>query len=375
MDIDKLFEFVECDKGYILKGYLLKDDNSVTEAEIPSEYKGLPVISIGFEAFMNANHLYSVNVSEGIEEIGTKAFYSCENLKTVLLPDSIRAIRRFSFNNCRKLENILFPNGLEVIDEYSFFSCRSIKSVIFPSSLTELGKAAFCDCAGLESVVFPKELENIGAFAFQDCVKLNSVVLPEKLKAISVHLFKNCRNLESIDLPDSLKEIGSYAFDLCGLRSVRLPSGLERIGELAFFFCLNLERVEFQNSSTLLETRVFADCPKLAAENVLQGLIGSSDITKAFAYSEEFDWNSALREDVFALALKYDSFALFDKEKILGEIVRRNLNRLLPLTEAAGWSITGECIGDLLDISLKNGFVEITAWLLDYKNRKTGFKK
>ncbi|MDE6580777.1 MAG: leucine-rich repeat domain-containing protein, partial [Ruminiclostridium sp.] len=257
----------------------------------------------------------------------------------------------------------------------SFFSFRCVKSVRLPSSLSELGQVAFCDCAGLESVEFPKELAKVGAFVFQDCVRLSSVVLPENLRTIGVHFFKNCRKLESIELPDSVREIGSYAFDMSGLRRIRLPAGLEKVCTLAFFFCQKLERVEFRNNSTVLELRVFAGCPKLAAENVLQGLIGSSDITKAFTYSEEFDWNSALREDVFALALKYDSFALFDKEKILGEIVRRNLNRLLPLTEAAGWSITGECIGELLDISLKNGFVEITAWLLDYKNRKTGFKK
>lgn len=375
MDIDKLFEFEECDNGYLLRSYLLKDEASVTEVEIPSEHNGQPVVSIGFEAFSYAIHLCSVKLSEGIEEIGIKAFYSCFNLKTVLLPDSLKAIQRFSFNNCRNLENIVFPNKLEVIDEYSFFSCKSIKSVNFPSSLRELGKAAFCDCAGLEYAVLPKELENIGDFAFQDCVSLNSVILPEKLKAVSVHLFKNCQKLESITFPDGLKEIGSYAFDLSGLRWVRLPAGLERIGDLAFFFCLDLEKVEFQSGGTLLGTRVFEDCPKLSAENVIQGLAGSSDVTKAFTDSEEFDWNSAFRKDVFALALKYDSFVLFDKGRVLREIVKRNLIQFLPLTENAGWSITEECMGELLDISAQKGFVEITAWLLDYKNRKIGFGK
>ena len=377
MDIDKLFQFEKCETGYILKSYLLKEDPSVTEVVIPSEYEGRAVVSIGFQAFMNARFLISITIPEGIRETEKMAFYSCDELKTAALPHSLRVIGRFAFNNCRKLENISFPEGLEVIEEYAFFSCRSIKSVVFPSSLRRLEQVAFCDCAGLETVIFPKELEDVGAFVFQDCVRLSSVVLPENLKTIGVHFFKNCRKLESVELPDSLREIGAYAFDLSGLRSVRLPAGLEKVGTLAFFFCQKLERVEFGNNSTVLELRVFAGCPELAAENVLQGLIGSSDVTKPFTYSEEFEWVSALREDVFKLALKYNSFALFDKGIVFAEIVKRGLVQLLPLVENAGWDIADimeKCFEEFLDISMKKGFTEITAWLLDYKNRKLGFE-
>lgn len=193
-------------------------------------------------------------------------------------------------------------------------------------------------------------------------------------------LLSDC--LSVVNIPEGIEKIGVDAFAFCDLRSVILPYSLKIIEAGAFSSCSKLEQVVFLGDKVVFECDVFRKCPKLAAENVMQGLALSCDITKPFIDNEtcsgkkkmsSFDWDSALRDDVFELALKNDSFALFDKGKVLKEITERNLSQLLPLTENAGWNIAEECIGELLNISLKNGFVEITAWLLDYKNRKFGF--
>ncbi|MBD5081589.1 MAG: hypothetical protein HDT44_07500 [Ruminococcaceae bacterium] len=73
--------------------------------------------------------------------------------------------------------------------------------------------------------------------------------------------------------------------------------------------------------------------------------------------------------------MKYDSFALFDKDEILLEMAGRGMTKYLPRTEDAGWTFTKESVEKALDISTQKGFVETTAWLLDYKNRKIGFGK
>lgn len=286
MNTDELFEFEECGKGYILKTYLLKDEPSVTEVEIPSEYKGMPVKAIGSFAFGTC-YLRKVKISEGIEEIGKYAFSSCKELKTVILSDSLRVIEEFAFSHCSNLENIVFP--------------------------------------------------------------------------------------------DSLKVIEGYAFNCCGFHTLTFPSGLEKIGLRAFAECEKLKKIDFQNGSPVMGNQAFASCQKLSAENALQALSCSLDITKPFfpgnTLFEYFDWNLALREDVFLLELKYNSFALMNKERIFKVIVWRNSGSLLPLAENAGWEITEKCLEELLDISLEGGFTEITAWLLDYKNRKAGFEK
>ncbi|MBD5081598.1 MAG: leucine-rich repeat domain-containing protein [Ruminococcaceae bacterium] len=189
--------------------------------------------------------------------------------------------------------------------------------------------------------------------------------------------------LSEVVIPEGIRKIGIDAFSYSSVRTVILPYSLERLESGAFSDCADLEQVVFLGDKVLFDCDVFRKCPKLAAENVMQGLALSCDHTKPFVDNETcsevkkdkvFDWDAAFRDDVFELALKYDSFALFDKVRVLRKITERNLIHLLPLTENAGWSITEECVGELLDISLKNGFVEITAWLLDYKNRKFGFK-
>ena len=49
------------------------------------------------------------------------------------------------------------------------------------------------------------------------------------------------------------------------------------------------------------------------------------------------------------------------------------MTKYLPWTEDAGWTFTKESVEKALDISTQKGFVETTAWLLDYKKRKYGF--
>ena len=354
MNIDDLFRFEECDGGYALKRYRLLNDPSVEDLDIPSEYKGKPVISIAKFAFSEAKYLCSVKASDGISEVGECAFFNCKNLKTVILPDSLTVIGDEAFFECTKLENLSFPSGLKVIGDNAFNHCK-LKSVILPDGLEELGK-----------------------FAFNFCFGLRSVILPETLKVVRNRTFYFCENLENIVFPDGLKEIEGSAFYKCGFRALTFPSGLKKIGFLAFAHCEKLEKIDFGESSPVMDFKTFECCPKLSAENILQWLACSADITKPFPQKyisdpNSFDWDAVLREDVFALALKYDSFALVDKGKVLKEIVRRDLNRLLPLAENAGWIITEKCMEKLLRISLQNGYIEITAWLLDYKNRKLGF--
>ncbi|MDE7280511.1 MAG: leucine-rich repeat domain-containing protein, partial [Ruminiclostridium sp.] len=154
------------------------------------------------------------------------------------------------------------------------------------------------------------------------------------------------------------------------------PKSLREIGSNAFAECDCLEKVEFLGDDVIFELGVFDRCSELRAENILQSLACSLDITKPFVKEEDyepgvdFDWGQALREDVFELALKYDSFAFFDKEDILRKIAEYDLCELLPLAENAGWSISEKLVSELLNISAENECVETTAWLLDYKNRK-----
>ena len=347
MNIEELFEFEERENGHILKDYLLKDDSSVTDVEIPSEYEGKPVTAIGKDAFSESKYLRGVKIAEGIEEIGTKAFYACENLKTAELPDSLTAIGRSAFNRCVSLEEIAFPEGLKMIGAEAFFICK-LKSVVLPSELEELGKGAFSGC----------------------CMK--NIVIPEKIRVIRDRLFLNCFELENIELPDGLKEIGEFAFYNCALRTVKLPARLEKIGLRVFSHCDKLERVDFGGGSPFLDLEIFELCPKLAAENVIQGLACSVNVSKPFHKDDLSEWDSAqwdsvLREDVFELALKNNSFAFFNKEKFIRKILKKKRFTLLPLMENYDWKFSKELIYSLVSQLDRQSDVGYRAWLLNYK--------
>ena len=258
--MDNMFGFEVSDRGCILRFFLSKNNPSVTDVEIPSEYKGKPVIRIGSSAFSRSEYLRSVKLPDKAEDIGIRVFYDCKKLKTV-------------------------------------------------------------------------------------------------------------------ELPHSLKNIGMLAFFGSGLQSVKLPDGLEKIEKSAFHCCFDLKTVDFGKGSPRLEDNIFENCPIISAENVIQGLARSVDITKPFPKGSHFEWDQVLRDDVFPLVLKYDSFALYDKDLIFMNIVRLGLIGLLPLAESAGWEISAECMDRLTDIALNNKSTEMTAWLLDYKNRKIGFGK
>lgn len=89
-------------------------DNSVN-AEIPKEFCGIPVTSIGTEAFKEHATLESVIIPETVELIKKRAFLSCERLEKVTLPKSLSSIYSFAFMGCINLTEVLIPREVKFI--------------------------------------------------------------------------------------------------------------------------------------------------------------------------------------------------------------------------------------------------------------------
>ena len=100
-------------------------------------------------------------------------------------------------------------------------------------------------------------------------------------------MFFGCSTLKGAELGEGVEVIGSNAFRKCMSLSVTLPKRLRNI-----------------------ESCAFMESPKLPAEVVMMGLAGSPNSTKPFKHYVEYDWENALRPDVFNLALKYGSYDL-----------------------------------------------------------------
>src|SRR5436190_20048474 len=73
---------------------------------IPSTINGLPVASIGPDAFYKSS-ITGVTIPNGVTNIGVAAFQDCTSLSTVTIPDSVTNIGRDAFLGCVSLTNIM----------------------------------------------------------------------------------------------------------------------------------------------------------------------------------------------------------------------------------------------------------------------------
>ena len=240
-------ECIMCDKVIdaetILSGqnkmkYTLMDDNtyevsgigSCTDREIiiPSEYKGLPVSRIAYQAFKG-----------------------CRSFVSIKIPSSIKVIDESAFGECRYLETVVIENSLKSIGTRAFYECKSLKNVTIPNSVTSIGEEAFMSCSSLVSIVLPDSLTNIGDGLFTWCSSLTTVILPSNIKTISAQMFYSCDSLENFVIPDSVTSIDSKAFAFCNsLKSITLPKALNNIGENAFEYCGSLININYKGTKT-----------------------------------------------------------------------------------------------------------------------------
>ncbi len=250
----------------IITGYT----GNATDLVIPSTIEGLPVTSIGAEAFYDCGGLTSITIPDSVTSIGDSAFSSCDNLTSIAIPDSVTSIGDRAFYNCSGLTGIWVNqnNAAYCNDSYGVLFNKDktelihvpggiIGSYIIPAGVTSIGDRAFYCCDGLTSITIPASVTSIGSNAFLGCNELadvytsnisawwnisfadswanpinanydgnlhildadgnevTEVVLDNTITTIPESGFWNCSNLISITIPDSVTSIGEYAFLSC----------------------------------------------------------------------------------------------------------------------------------------------------------------
>ena len=99
------------------------DDGKVTIADytgaggdvtVPSMIDGLPVTTIGDNAFCYCTGLTSITLGNSITTIGNGAFAGCTGLTSITLPDSVTRIWYYAFSGCTSLTSISLPDGCSI---------------------------------------------------------------------------------------------------------------------------------------------------------------------------------------------------------------------------------------------------------------------
>ena len=252
---------------------------------VPGKFDEIPVVEIGYRAFLDQEFVTKVVLPEGITSLDAYSFYGCKRLTTLVLPSTVRTIFWRAFEGCSSLKNLTLNEGLTEIGESAFEGCAALKELTLPStvqtlgsslfselpirtmeipdSVTEIGVSLFAGCDKLESVVVGKRVPELPYRMFAGCEMLTSVTLKEGyLDQVDAYSFYGCKRLTTLVLPSTVRTICYRAFEGCtALRSVMLNEGLTEIGDAAFDGCTALHYVYFQGDMPEVGNDIFSDVP------------------------------------------------------------------------------------------------------------------
>ena len=118
--------------------------------DIPSEFDGAKVFSIGASSFKNN-----------------------KKIRKVIVPESIYNIAAGAFRGCTNLEEVVLPKSLKVIENEAFMDCINLRKILIPENTIHIGVRAFKNCSELREVSIPEKVGFIGNYAFYGCKKAN----------------------------------------------------------------------------------------------------------------------------------------------------------------------------------------------------------
>ncbi len=195
---------------------------------IPANIDGLPVTTIGGQAFRQ------------------------KNVTVITIPDTVTNIEDGlgmfgAFALCSALTNVVMGNNMVDIGDGTFRACTSLAGVSIPDSVTTVGQYAFVDCGALNEIRFGKSLTQVGAgmfgYTFAFCTNLTSVVIPASVIYWGANTFMGCSNLANVTFENGVTNIGC-SFQYCrSLTNVSLPASVTTISSFVFADCENLAGV------------------------------------------------------------------------------------------------------------------------------------
>ncbi len=184
-----------------------------TVVKVPKYHEGLPVTTIGYNAFSSAMNITKIVLPDSIVDIDDHAFKNCAALIEVEMQDGVQKLGREIFGGCARLEKAIIPDSVVEIDQYIFKGCSSLVSITLPF----LGDTPDDTANANMRHLFPNDGANLS--------------VPQTLQKVTL---------------TKITAVYASAFSLCQyLKCVALPATVESIAASSFSFCAELKTIEF----------------------------------------------------------------------------------------------------------------------------------
>jgi hypothetical protein len=197
-------EHVQLSKNTVSIGEGCFSKTLINQISIPSK-----VVKVGVNAFVLCLKLESVNVDmENLQFKSIEGVLYTKNQKTLIvypanslrkkyiIPQTVSSVTAFAFMAAENLTEIVMSDKIKVIEKNTFADCSNLMRIIWSKRLRRISRNAFQNCSELTSIRFPKSLVQIDESAFEFCHKLKHVFLPQNVVCIQKEAFLNTNSIK-----------------------------------------------------------------------------------------------------------------------------------------------------------------------------------
>ena len=168
---------------------------------IPATINGLPVTSVGSQAFFNnSGSITSLTIPGGVTNISANAFLGCYHLASVSIAGSVIAIGNSAFSGCYSLTNVILLSGVKIIGDNAFYLCNGLNNVALGNGVTSIGSKAFY-ADDLTNITIPGSVTNFGNNVFAQNTNLNGIYFSGNAPSVGSSIFAGDPNATVYYLP------------------------------------------------------------------------------------------------------------------------------------------------------------------------------
>ena len=272
-------------------------NKTLTEAVIPSTYKGYPVTAIEDNGFTNCTALERVIIPRTIKTIGNNAFMRCTNLKKVMGLSGVETVGNNAFSRCTNLDYFILPQGIQSIGSSLLYNADC--TVYSRMDETKLNAVSSTWSSGFNgNVVYGNELvyekyineygeEGVSLVSWQNInIDENTTLIIDswivdnthtgedkiegKLLKIADSAFADCAAHHLIiKYPDNIEtrhtiDVESYAFAFSYIDNISISVDISFADDSEGQFSNSeFKTISLPNSITAIPKQAFSDCYEL----------------------------------------------------------------------------------------------------------------